>query len=187
MKTLLSLIILLAFLSLSNAQENYYLAMENCKGSSNTKKCLEGARIPNFKGVNILGDTISNEDIKGKVAVIHFWFMYCHPCIAEMPGLNEVVEAYQENDKVEFISFTTDEMASLEEQFFPKHEFKFEIIPGANDIIRKTFKSGWGFPCTIVVNRKGNIHKIFSGGNSETEIASKEIREKLTKLIEECL
>jgi peroxiredoxin len=187
MKTLLTFILALCLLSQLPAQENYYLAMEKCKDASNYKRCMEGARIPNFKGVTIHGDTISTDDIKGKVAVIHFWFMYCHPCLAEMPGMNEVVDAYKDNDNVKFIPFTTDEMSSLEEQFFPKHEFQFEIIPGASDIIKKTFKGGWGFPCTIIVNKRGTIHKIFTGGHSETEIASKEIKEKLTRMINECL
>ncbi len=52
--------------------------------------------------VNSKGEKVNMEQFRGKVIFLNFWATWCPPCIAEMPGINNL---YQEvkNDNVEFI------------------------------------------------------------------------------------
>lgn len=183
--------LVIAFLCISfhfYAQIDFKEAVNNCKGLGffESQECLIGQEIPQFEGITLEGKTINNETIEDKIVVFHFWFTSCPPCIAELDGLNEIVEFYKEREEIEFISFTTETINSLDEYFFPNWELNFEIVPDARDLILDTFHSWYGFPTTIVVNKKGQIHKIFSGGLTDPKEANEEIKAKLIPLINQC-
>src|SRR5258706_16453591 len=54
------------------------------------KECALDKKLPSFKLVTLHGDTINSKQTEGKVVVLNFWFIDCHPCIAEVPGLNKL-------------------------------------------------------------------------------------------------
>ncbi|MBL7791046.1 MAG: TlpA family protein disulfide reductase [Saprospiraceae bacterium] len=170
-------------------QSEYEKLMDECKeqGFFESQECMIGKEIPEFNGITYEGRQIGNSTIKNKIGVINFWFMACPPCMAELDGLNAVVEHYKERSDIEFISFTTDDKQDIIEGFLPFHQLKFEIIPDAENTISEVFKSWWGFPTTIIIDKSGKIHKIFSGGMTDEKEASKEIERTLIRLIDECL
>lgn len=185
-------IILLGIFASSYAlfcQSDYGALMEACKqlGYLESQECMTGQKIPEFDGITYDGKQIGNHTLKNKVSVINFWFMACPPCMAELGGLNAVVEFYKERDDVAFISFTTDEKQDIIESFLPFHQLEFEIIPDAKLTIIEVFKIWWGFPTTIVIDKSGKIHKVFTGGSTDEEEASKEIERTLRGLIDDCL
>jgi cytochrome oxidase Cu insertion factor (SCO1/SenC/PrrC family) len=169
-------------------QSEYGKLMEECKeqGYFESQDCMIGKEIPAFNGTTYDGRQIGNSTIKNKIGVFNFWFMACPPCLAELDGLNAVVDHYKERGDIEFISFTIDEKRDIIEGFLPFYQLKFEIIPDAENTILDVFKSWWGFPTTIVIDKSGKIHKIFSGGGTNEEEASKEIESTLIRLIDEC-
>ena len=170
-------------------QSEYGKLMEECKeqGYFESQDCMIGKEITAFNGITYDGRQIGNSTITNKIGVINFWFMACPPCMAELDGLNAVVDHYEERDDIEFISFTTDEKQDIIEGFLPFHQFKFEIIPDAENTILEVFRIWWGFPTTIIIDKSGKIFKIFSGGVTDEEEASKEIKSTLIRLIDECL
>ena len=52
-------------------------------------------------------ETVSMEQLKGKVVVIDFWATWCGPCIAEMPHMKELYAEYKDKG-VEFIGVSLD-------------------------------------------------------------------------------
>ncbi len=167
----------------------YDAVMNKCKeaGFFESQECMVGHKIPEFNGTTYNGKKIGNDNIKNKIAVFNFWFMACAPCIAELDGLNEVVDLYKNRDDIQFISFTTDTKQNVINDFLPFHTLNFEIIPDAENTIFNVFKSWWGFPTTIVIDKTGKIHKIFSGGSTDKKEGSKKIKTTLIKLIDECI
>ncbi|MCP3930015.1 MAG: TlpA family protein disulfide reductase [Bacteroidetes bacterium] len=170
-------------------QPDYEKAMKDCqkKGMFESHDCMVGEYFPDFEAITIEDEKVNTLDLKGKVVVLNFWFIACAPCIAELNGLNEIVEKYSDSDAVEFISITPDTKQILEEEFFPNYDFKFKIIPNSMSLIYDTLKIWWGYPTTIVIDKEGKIHKVTSGGSTEEETASEEIKLKLIPVIEECL
>ena len=91
------------------AQRNYEASLQKCQdlGFIESQDCMIGSGIPWFEGTTIHERKIDPTTFKDKVAVIHFWFTACPPCISELGGLNEVVDTYKERSDIEFMLLGT--------------------------------------------------------------------------------
>ena len=98
------------------------------------------------------GQTFDFNDVKGKVVVINFWATWCPPCIAEMPSLEKLYNAY--NEDVVFL-FVSDEKQEVISKFKHKHKYQFEVhsaltaFPDAFDVS--------SIPRTFVIDKNGTI------------------------------
>ena len=61
----------------------------------------------NWKLVSTSGENLDFESLQGKVVLVNFWATWCPPCVAEMPGMQELYESY--GDRVEFVFVARDE------------------------------------------------------------------------------
>ena len=135
---------------LQEMQETY----QNQSASFDT--ALKGKPLPDFEFKDILGNTYTPEDIKGKVVVINFWFMSCAPCIEEMPELNKLVKEYENNDAVLFLALALDEKGPRLDTFLETHVFNYNIVPGAQDYVMKKLQAS-SFPTHIVLDKNSNV------------------------------
>jgi len=142
--------------------------------------CLIGATVPEFSTTTMEGKEISNEYFKGKITVLNFWMISCPPCIAEIPGLNNVVDKFG-SDKVNYLAIGTDDEKDIK-AFLVKHPWKFTQLAPGMKTVRELFKVHWGFPTTFIINEDAVIVAAFSGGKTD-ETAVKEIEDKLTGII----
>jgi len=145
--------------------------------------CVLGKKLPDLVMTSINGDTIELEGLSGKVIVLNFWSIDCHPCIAEMPGMNKLVKDFQGKD-VAFIAMTWETLNRIQNEFFPRYRFDFIIIPDVMPLINQVW--GSGFPTTYIINKKGIIKKAWSGGRTD-EKAGKEYYEKTKEVIDKLL
>ena len=106
-----------------------------------------------FSVTDINGNNYSLENLKGKVVVINFWFVECKPCVMEMPELNKLVEKFNNKDVV-FLGFAMNEKDKLE-QFLKKTTYKYNIIPGAKDVVGTYGVTS--FPMHIVIDKNSII------------------------------
>ena len=126
--------------------------------------CIKGKAMPFISAEAVSGEKIKTEKLKGKVIVINFWFTSCHPCIAELPALNRLVQEYKEKDVV-FLGLSTDTKEMLDLYFFPKYKFDFKIIPDALNIIQKIGSTG--YPTTYIVDKQGKVQASWFGGRTD--------------------
>ncbi len=146
-------------------------------------KCVIEKQIPDFITTSISGDTIQMSKLKGKIVVINFWFIDCHPCIAEMPALNKLVDEYK-NKEVVFLAITWEVAKRVYNDFLSKYKLDFIILPDAQKVIDKV--AGSGYPTTYILNQKGIIKAAWNGG-STSEKAETEYYEKAKPFIDELL
>lgn len=98
------------------------------------------------------GQTFNFNETKGKVVVINFWATWCPPCIAEMPSLEKLYNAY--NKDVVFL-FVSDEKQEVISKFKQKHKYQFKVhsaltlFPDAFDVS--------SIPRTFVIDKNGTI------------------------------
>ena len=124
--------------------------------SASFDAALKGKPLPDFVFKDILGNTYTPEDIKGKVVVINLWFTSCAPCIEEMPELNKLVKEYENNDAVLFLALALDEKGPRLDTFLKTHVFNYNIIPGAQDYVVKKLPPT-PFPTHIVLDKNSNV------------------------------
>jgi len=137
---------------------------------------LRGIRFPDFDWIDIGGNKLSPETLKGKTMVFNFWHTSCIPCVAEMPLLNTVVEKYR-NKAVVFIASTPNTEIELK-KFLLKTAFKYEQVAAVDP--KKIFDPMPGWPIHIVVDKTGVI--LFSALGKQNGI-----EEKLSRIIDQSL
>lgn len=77
------------------------------QSKENEAKVNIGKVAPNFTGTTPEGNTISLNDIKGKVTIIDFWAAWCAPCRRENPNVVKVYNKYHDKG-LEIISVSLD-------------------------------------------------------------------------------
>jgi peroxiredoxin len=148
------------------------------------KGCVIGKQMPDFNATSISGNTIQMNKLKGKIVFINFWFIDCHPCIAEMPALNKLVDEYKNKDVV-FFAITWETEKRIQDDFLSKYKLDFIIVPDAQMLIGKLTGNG-GYPMTYVVDQQGIIKEAWNGGRTDS-LAVKEFYEKAKPLIDDLL
>ena len=144
-------------------QEELQEMMETYQNqSASFDAALKGKPLPDFVFKDILGNTYTPEDIKGKVVVINLWFISCAPCIEEMPELNKLVKEYENNDAVLFLALALDEKGPRLNTFLETHVFNYNIVPDSQDYIIKKLQIN-SFPTHIVLDKNSNVVFTLSG------------------------
>ncbi len=105
-----------------------------------------------FKLVNLKGNTVNLIDYKGDVIFINFWATWCPPCVAEMPDLQLLYDAYGENVTFLFIARDKKEKVS---NFIMKKDYNLPVY-FESGFTPKTLYSA-ALPTTFIIDKKGNI------------------------------
>ena len=121
---------------------------------------MEGQKFPEFDLVDIRGNHYNNESLKGKTTILKTWFIACKPCIQEMPELNILVDKYEDNNQIQFLSLALDKEKALE-KFLNKLEFKYAVAAEQRTLIANKLNLR-GYPTHIVINEKGEIEKVYN-------------------------
>lgn len=106
----------------------------------------------NMRDVN--GNVITAAELKGKIVVLNFWFIACPPCRYEMPELNRLVDAYQDNKDIVFIAISLDKTEQVE-RFLKVSPFKYHVVSDSMPLF-----SYYGVdecPVSLVIDRDGVI------------------------------
>lgn len=103
---------------------------------------------------NIDGTTVNMADFKGKVIFINMWATWCPPCVAEMPGIQELYDEVN-GENVVFIMLSLDDSEMKPKKFIEKKEFTFPVYMAASRV-PDVFRSA-SIPTTFVISADGQI------------------------------
>jgi thiol-disulfide isomerase/thioredoxin len=103
--------------------------------------------------LNDLSGTVHDlSESKGKVVLINFWATWCPPCIAEMPSLQKLYEAY--GDRVDFY-FVSSEAPQKLRDFMKKKGYTFPVyVQGYQE---PTAIETTSLPTTYVISKSGKL------------------------------
>jgi thiol-disulfide isomerase/thioredoxin len=71
----------------------------------------EGRPVPEFRLSSLEGAVLSAADLRGKPALLYFWFTGCPPCVRISPVLEELHRRY--GDRVRFVGFNADTVLEI--------------------------------------------------------------------------
>lgn len=106
-----------------------------------------------FKGQD--GETISLNDLKGKVVFINFWATWCPPCIAEMPAINKMSQQFKDDHNVVILMVDADKDLKKSVQFMKRRKYQLSVFTPATSIPENMFQGS--LPTTLVIDKKGQI------------------------------
>jgi peroxiredoxin len=185
MRHLLSAIFL-AITSLSFAQSSSQITTKEQLDSFMCPKGYAAVGQP-YMEFRITNETkaVDNQNLRGKVVLINFWFEGCHPCMTEMEALNNLFKKMNSNKDFLFISLTWDNKETVE-RVKEKYGLAFEVF-SAPAIECQRLNLGCGYPTSIVLDKSGILKYRHSGGPIKIEEANEFIEKTLLPEIQSLL
>jgi len=98
------------------------------------------------------GNVVQFSELNRKPVFVNVWATWCPPCVAELPGIEEVFEEY--NDKVSFILVTNEDKETVK-KFLERKQMQNLPVYFA-ETVPVEFSSN-SIPATFVVARDGKI------------------------------
>jgi thiol-disulfide isomerase/thioredoxin len=146
------------------------------------------------------GEAVTLAELRGRVVILDFWGYWCGPCLASMPNLMKIHDAYPEKDLV-IIAVHDATLTSLDQLHERTKEAK-KTLWGDRDLPFRIALAGGGatkiegtdlnangqviadygitsFPTTLLIDRQGNVVTRLNHANLEE--AKKRIDELLAK------
>ena len=135
---------------------------------------------PNFTLLNTELEEVSLSDYQGKVVIVDFWATWCKPCQEEIPRFIELYDEYQAQG-FEMLGISTELLKDIE-LFFQElskegSDINYPILLGEPDLI--TIYDVRLFPSAYLINRNGEIVKVFEGEQESKEIYESELKKWL--------
>ncbi|MEL7529758.1 MAG: TlpA disulfide reductase family protein [Bacteroidota bacterium] len=142
-----------------------------------------GQPAPEIIGLNLRGDTISLSDLRGKLIYVDVWASWCRPCVAEFPYYEELQNALNEEERIEFLFVSIDQERSDWENVLlgktPPQGLHINDLKESEDYGGITsIYNMWGIPQYLIIDQAGNIVDTKAPPPS-----SAKIKEVLTRLL----
>lgn len=119
-------------------------------------KAVEGRLAPDFRFVNMDGDTVKLSSFRGQKVLLQFWSTLCKPCLEQMPA----VKAFHNQFKAknwQVISVTTDKELDMVQQATLKHHLEWMV--GMAGPEARGYYGSHPLPLVFKIDQKGIIEK----------------------------
>lgn len=133
---------------------------DSISNKSNTEevqeaKLVEKANSINASFKNINGETVSLQDLKGKVVVMNFWATWCPPCIAEMPSLQKLHEELKAEKDIVFMAIEVDQDIDKAAKFMAKNKYTLPLYTVDAELPEELMSNS--IPMTVIFAKNGDI------------------------------
>lgn len=134
----------------------------------------EGFLAPDFTLMSSSGQEIHLADLRGKPVIINLWASWCPPCKAEMPALERVYQAYEDQGlQVIAVNATYQDTRAAADSFARSEGLTFPIVYDTDGSVSKEYQLQ-ALPSTFFVGADGKIQTVVLGGPmSEALLRSK--------------
>lgn len=141
----------------------------------------EGFLAPDFSLETFSGESVNLTDYRGQVVLINLWASWCPPCRAEMPAMQAVYDAYQDQGFVILaINATNQDNLAEAVDFARQNELSFPLLIDAQGQVSDLYQLR-SLPTSFFIDRQGVVREVIIGGPMSETL----IRTKITDLLQE--
>jgi cytochrome c biogenesis protein CcmG, thiol:disulfide interchange protein DsbE len=124
----------------------------------------EDGELEPFRLASLRGETISSDDLEGKVAVVHFWATWCGFCVVEMKAIAELVKTYEKDRDVEIVLVSGDHEVAMLGPWMAEHGLAVDTLLDDGYATTAGIRE---WPATLFIDRAGKIRERHSGATSD--------------------
>jgi thiol-disulfide isomerase/thioredoxin len=107
------------------------------------------------------GGRIGADELEGRIVVINFWGIWCGPCVAEAPQLQQFHEKYRDDPGVVFLTIDAfDPDLDKVRSWMVENKYDYPVLIDDNFVLRHGVRS---YPTTWFVGADGRIAFEYSG------------------------
>lgn len=111
--------------------------------------------------VDAQGNTLSLEQLKGKVVFLNIWATWCGPCIAEMPSIQKLYDKFKDKEDVAFVILEAESNKNKAVKFMTNKKLDLPLYFPSESIPSEIFRGS--LPTTVIFDKKGNIAHVTEG------------------------
>ena len=133
-----------------------------------------GERFNDLTLTDLDGNKVNTADLRGKIIVFNLWATWCPPCVAELPGFNEIASEYADDVVIVAVHIYDSAMygmPSYVETNFPETKIIFAYDTPHSDAYIAAGGTRY-VPQTAIIDRNGVILYSDAGGLSESWLKS---------------
>jgi thiol-disulfide isomerase/thioredoxin len=114
-----------------------------------------GAAAPVYRATLLSGDTVTTDQLKGKVVLLNVWATWCAPCREEIPYLQKLFEA-KRGDGLEIVGVSIDARGSDESvtSFVKEFGMTYPIWRDPDERVQSLYMA-LGVPASYLIDRAG--------------------------------
>lgn len=136
-----------------------------------------------FTGSTAEGGTVSQDDYKGEVVVLNFWYASCAPCRVEAPSLAKLSAQY-DGKGASFLGVNVRDQAPQAISFEKTYGIEYPSVIDTDGALQLAFSgevSPNAVPTTLVIDKQGRVAARILGQVSEPSILDTLIRDTIAE------
>ncbi len=110
------------------------------------EKLTEPKSAPAFALKTLDGKEVSLESLKGKIAAINFWGIWCGPCVQELPEFQKLHQKYQKDPDVVILAINNDQNPTDVPPWMKQKGYDFTVLMDSGYVAKagvRTFPTTW--------------------------------------------
>ena len=128
-----------------------------------------GFPAPSYEAVDLQGNTVSLESMRGDVVLLNIWATWCGPCRQETPYLQELFEEHEaEGFRIVGASMDTGNAADQVEMFTEEYGVTYTVLLDPQMRGMDSYQV-IGLPATFLIDREGILTWMKYGPLNETD------------------
>lgn len=134
------------------------------------EKRVEAGQAPDFALTSFEGEALRLQEMRGQVVVVNFWSTWCVSCKGEAGDLEMAWRDFKDRD-VRFVGVDYLDQEPLNLEWIQQYDITY---PNGPDIQGRIYNAYGvqGLPETFVIDREGNVVKVFVGPTTRAELSA---------------
>jgi peroxiredoxin len=111
----------------------------------------------------VTGETLSMQDLRGKVVLVNFWATWCADCLNEMPNLIDTHRKYAPRGYETIAVAVEKDDPNQVGHFAVRRALPFKIAHDNAGEVARSFKAPRVTPVSVLIDREGRIVRRYVG------------------------